>query len=408
MGRGTTVVASLIIGLTVPACGAPDGRPAAADDLLYMRTNLGVAMVQAGAAAPAYHSVLAEPDPQWRTVVNRELVDSSTRLTAMVPTTNEQLWTREIPGSFVIKVVSPDARFVALAPDTQRYYAKPEKSRVIVTGRDITAPISIELEGNFEPEAFSTDGSNLFVVQYRPATDPTTYQVRRLDLTTGQVHDVFTVDAELQQEMRGTARVQEMSPDGTRLYTLYTLKTPHGSHSFVHVLALDEMWAHCIDLPGDFLLDGEARAALGVSPDGETVYVADTRGGKLASLDAQDLQVRRWVSMDLASASRGADLTVSVDGRSVLVASGSRLVAASASDLSMLGSWDLEERIRGIQSGADGRAVYVARDDDVVVIDLGLGKQIERFEPPGVTRIHDLGPATKGLDEARIKIICGC
>jgi hypothetical protein len=408
MERARLVGAAFVTGLLITACAADGGTPpAATNDLLYMRTDAGVAMVQPGSPVPEFHSVLAEPDPLWETVVRAERVDGFTRVTASVPTTGEELWSRDVPGRMRIKVVSPQARFVALAPGTGRYLSTPRKSRVVVTGRDVATPISIDLDGNFEPEAFSTDGTNLFVVQYRPAPNPQTYQVRRLELATGRIQDVFSVDKELQEEMRGTARVQEMSPDGTRLYTLYTLDTVHGPHSFVHVLALDEMWAHCIDLPHDFLLDKDARTALGVSPDGKSVYVADTKDGQVASLDARTVAVRDSGRMDLADELAGADLTVSADGRRFFIASGSRLVAAST-DFEVLDSWELDGKIRGVQLGADPRTLYVALRDEVVIIDLETGEQLKTWDPPGVSSIHGLGPATKGLDAARTKIVCGC
>jgi DNA-binding beta-propeller fold protein YncE len=319
------------------------------------------------------------------------------------PVTDETLWERSVPGRMRVKVVSPEARFVALSPDTGRYLSQPRQTRLIVTGRDVPAPTTIDLAGNFEPEAFSVDGQHLFVVQYLPAARPTRYQVRRLHIATGEVQDVFSVDAELQEAMRGAARVQEMSPDGTRLYTLYSVNTPEGRHSFVHVLSLDELWAHCIDLPHGFALNGPKRSAVGVSPDGERIYVADTEEGMVAELDAQELTVSRTATLDLASAFKGAEVTVAADGASVFVGTGAHVIQLSTEDLSELGRWGMTDGISGIQVGSSSN-IYVGTRDEVAVIDTTTGKQTDILQPAGVQSITGLGPVTRGLDPARTKL----
>lgn len=414
------VIVAMMSLLAATGCGSNPAAQTRAEDLLYLRTSSGVSLVRAGATTPTFSSPTAEPAPDWAAVVragysggprsggfpDREDLPSSlqTDLTAVDPVTDETLWQRSVSGRLRVKVVSPGARFVALAPDTGRYLARPDRTRLIVTGRDAASPTTVELDGNFEPEAFSVDGKQLFVVQYLPAARPTHYQVRRLDLETGEVQDVFSVDQELQEAMRGTARVQEMSPDGTRLYTLYSVDTPQGRRSFVHVLSLDELWAHCIDLPAGFAMRGAGTSAIGVAPDGEAVYVTDTAEGMVAELDPRALEVSRTASVDLSSAWKGAEVTVGRDGSFVYVASGAKLAELSAADLTQVNRWDLNDQITGIQRGAAGN-IYVATDGEVVVIDTKIGAQTETFEPPGVGSIKALGPETRGLDRARTRLI---
>lgn len=404
----THLTAIAMVALLVSAgCGADPALKERDQELLYLRTSAGVALLEAGSSSPTFHSASAEPAPDWRTVVRTDREDSQTNLTAVDPVTDDTLWERSVPGLLRVKVVSPGARFVALSPDTGRYLSQPRQTRLIVTGRDAETPSTIELEGNFEPEAFSVDGKHLFVVQYLPAGDPNRYQVRRLNVATGKVRDVFSVDKELQEAMRGTARVQEMSPDGTRLYTLYSVNTPEGRHSFVHVLSLDELWAHCIDLPHGFAMQGHNRSAIGVTPDNKHIYVADGAEGMVAELDAERLEVTRTASVDLASAWKGAEVTVAGDGSSVFVGSGAKVVELSAADLSEVNRWDMPDRITGIQVSANGN-IYVGTEEEVAVIDTGTGEQTKTFDPPGMGSITGLGPVTRGLDPARTKIVCGC
>jgi len=400
------IVAAMFV--MAAGCGGPEpSLEDKAHDLLYLRTSTGVSLVKAGSSSATFHSSTAEPAPDWKTVVRSDREDSQTNLTAVDPTTDETLWERSVPGMLKVKVVSPGARFVALAPDSGRYLSRPSQTRLTITGRDAETPRTIDLKGNYEPEAFSVDGKHLFVVRYLPAGNPNRYQVRRLNVATGKVRDVFSVDKELQKAMRGTARVQEMSPDGTRLYTLYSVDTPEGRHSFVHVLSLDELWAHCIDLPHGFAMEGHNRSALGVAPDNKHVYVTDAAEGMVAELDADRLKVSRTTELDLGSAFAGAQLTVAKDGDSLFVGSGPRLVQLSTEDLAELGRWDMPDKITGIQS-SDTDNIYVGTKAEVAVINTETGEQTETFDPPGVGSIQGLGPVTKGLDPARTKIICGC
>ena len=402
--RGVVLAA---IFLMTTACGSDPAAPQGADDLLYLRTgSSGVTLLRAGASTPTFSSPFAQPAPDWRTVVSSEWSrqESRTDVMAVDPATDATLWERSVPGRVRVKVVSPGARFVALSPDTGRYLAQPRKTRLIVTGRDAASPRTVELDGNFEPEAFSVDGQHLFVVQYLPAARPTHYQVRRLDIGTGEVHDVFSVDQELQEAMRGRARVQEMSPDGTRLYTLYSVDTPQGRRSFVHVLALDELWAHCIDLPTGFAMSGVASSAIGVAPDGEAVYVLDSDEGMVAQLDTRRLEVSRTASIELSSAWKGAEVTVGRDGSFVYVSAGAELLELSTAELTQVHRWNLNDKITGIQTGA-GRNIYIGTQDEVTVIDTGTDKPTKSFDPPGVGSIGTLGPETPGLDRARSKLI---
>jgi hypothetical protein len=297
---------------------------------------------------------------------------------------------------------------VALVPADLRYARHTRRTQIVVSGRDVDEPMVANLEGNFEPEAFSTDGKTLFVVQYLPANNPSRYQVRQLNIAKGVVRDVYSVDKELQEAMSGTARVQEMSADGKRLYTLYTTRTKHGHHSFIHVLSLDEMWAHCIDLPHGLAMAGERRTAIKLNSDGSRLYVADTHEGRVAEVDVERLKVLREAELDLSSPWGGATIGFDEEAGAVYIGTGGRVVAASLEDLQQTHEWDLPEKVTGIQVGASTRQLYVGQDTTVAIIDLDSGKQIETWNPPGTGSIRRLGPVTPGLDEARTKFVCGC
>lgn len=390
------------------ACGGPDAPTQGGSDLLYMKTATGVTVIDSAASAPTVRSARAVPAGDWSTVVRAEPQGSTTTLFGLDPTTGDQTWERTVDGNLQTKVVSPEGRYVALVPASSRYAGQPRRTKITVSGRDVKKEVAIELAGNYEPEAFSKDGKTLFVVQYLPANDPSRYQVRQLNVARGVVRDVYSVDKELQEAMRGTARVQEMSPDGTRLYTLYTTRTRHGDHSFIHVLSLDEMWAHCIDLPHGFAMSGERHTALKLNEDASRLYVADTKEGRVAEVDVERLTVVREAPLDLSSPWPGATMTVDEESAALYIGTGKRVVAASLDDLSRTHSWDLPERITGIQVGARTRRLYVGQNETVAMFDLTNGARLETWDPPGTGTIQSLGPTTPGLEGARKKFVCGC
>ena len=185
------------------------------------------------------------PSPDGSVVVASEAAGERTVVTAIDTATGAEVWRRDAPPGQSPRLVSPDGGTVVLGPDDGDggIYEPPPRLQTTLTVSRPDGTRSYRLDGNFEPEALSSDGDSLFVISYMPPGDPQRYQVRRLDLDSGAVVDVFTPDEELQQEMGGTARVQAWAPDGSRLYTLYTLDGADGPSAFVHVLALVLDWA---------------------------------------------------------------------------------------------------------------------------------------------------------------------
>jgi YVTN family beta-propeller protein len=394
---------AVVLAAAVAACGEPRvERP----DTLFLQSRRGVTIVPAGGASPSFQASSALPSHDWSKVVQTERVGHNTRVVGFHPSTEIELWSQIVPGNLKLKAVSRDADLAVLEPAGSRYASNPTVTKFVIARRGADSDI-IELDGNFAPEAFSTDGNSLFVVQYFPARNPNRYQVRRLDLTTGKVNDVYSVDAELQRAMRGTARVQAMSPDGTRLYTLYTLKRAGRSYAFVHVLSLaeDELWAHCIDLPASFSRSAQSATALALAPDGKHLYVANTHTDVVAEVDTERLAVTRTVAVDLDEGER-AYATYAADS-TLLVASGWKVVAIGVRNLDALRSWKMLLPVTGIQGGG-GTKLYVGQAQRIAILDRASGKRLGEVDPPGIGTITRLGKVTRGLDSVRTEIVCAC
>ncbi len=404
--------------LLLAACGPQPGSEQIEEttrDLLFLRSAQGVAVVEAGAASPTFQDAAAVPSRDWSTVVRsipyRGSYEGTTGVIAVDPSSGAERWERTITGNLEPKVVSDDGDLVALGPVRERYYRDGRtRTKLVIAGDQLAEPQTIELEGNYEPEAFSTDGGSLFLISYLPARAPTRYQIRRLDLRTERVEGVYTPDADLQRAMGGTARIQAASADGRRLYTLYTVGSAREGtrYAFIHVLSLDQLWAHCIDLPPEFATSAESSTALTVSPDGTRLYVANARVGALAEIDTDALEVTRSTTIELAS--KGESYGAHDPNSTLYFSSGRELIAVDASSLTEKRSWLMKENVRGLQTATDASRIYVGQKDRIDILDAEGGETLDSVNPPGVKRIEQFGPVTRPQDEVEVRkdFTCAC
>jgi hypothetical protein len=387
----------------------PDPVPSP-QDLLFLRTSKGLTLVKALPEAVAVPFSGGVPSLDWSAVARGTIRGDETHVVAFDTSSGQLRWSRDVPGRYEVKVASGEARLVALGPRSRSYggYPAGRSTTTLVILGGSAAPREIALEGNYEPEAFSTDGETLFVVEYLPAQRPTSYRVRQLDLSTGVVGGVYSVDSELQESMQGTARIQAASPDGSRLYTLYSLDGGHGaSRTFVHVLSLDEKWAHCVDLPESFGNAAQQGVALSVSPDGSRAYVADAASGSVAEIDTDALTVTRSANVDFGSTRRPMYAAPAADG-ALYLASGDRLLAVDPSTMSPGRSWEMLGRITGIQVGEGTGRVYVGLRDRIEVFDTRTGDRLEELNPD-IGSIDQLGQSTRILlEEEQSSVSCAC
>lgn len=396
-----------VIAVTVAvlaACGEPPSPELErASDFLFFRSSRGVAVFEAGTSNPTFTAGTSVTNSDWSTVIETEYIRGVTELTAVVPRTGAERWTESIAGRWQPKIVSEDGTLVALGPLNERHYRVGRAATtLLVAGSGIPEPRTVFLNGNYEPEAFSTDGQSIFVIKYLPARNPTKYQVRRLDLRTDRVLGVYTPHDELQEVMGGTARIQAASPDERRLYTLYTVGgRGSSSYAFIHVLALDELWAHCIALPREFAQAAESSSAIAVSPDGQSIYLANARADMVAVIDATSLQVERTAEVLLPD---GGTPQAAVDkGGDLYFSAGREMVQIDTEELTLKDDWGFSDKVTGVQPGAGETKVYVGMKRDVAVIETATGDMTGTFDPPGVGRIDQLGSGMRTLEDDLVK-----
>lgn len=409
LGTVAALAVAMLAAGASPGTRSASGAETVPKDVLFLRSPEGVALVREPPANTAINVPNAVPAIDWSAVVRSIPQDGVTRVEAIDPQTGTSMWAREVVGELEVKVASANAAMVALGhPRDGAGYSFGRTSTTLVILEDgVPKPRTIELDGNYVPEAFSTDGGSLFVVEYLPSRNPTSYRVRRLDLLTEEVEGVYTVDQELQDSMQGTARIQAASPDGRRLYTLYTQEVAGGQHMFVHVLSLDALWAHCIDLPDSFAgFDGRTMT-IAVSPDGSRLYVADAASGRVAEADTETLAVTRMAEVPFWSPGGIAHGAVGPHGR-LYLAKGTGVVDVDTGTLTAGAPWELEGRISGLQVSDDGRRLFVGLRDEIAILDATSGAELGVVDPVGIEAIRQLGTSTRRLEEERTTTECAC
>jgi hypothetical protein len=156
-----------------------------------------------------------------------------------------------------------------------------------------------DFDRNLEPEAFGIGTPFLFVVDHRPANNPTYYRVAAVNLDDGSFLELLGPNKKPLEDMTGTARRQVASRTGDQLYTLYVQHKHTAAHegvdpdalpvaAFIHVLDLRGTWAECVDLPG-FGHGPVAASTIELGDGGETVVVTDTFAGKRATVRTAEL-----------------------------------------------------------------------------------------------------------------------
>jgi hypothetical protein len=329
--RRTIVLLATVV-LVLAGCGSDGGLPRLSVDgrtstsVLRLADGAGVSLLDTDAAEVTTWIRGGVRSRDW--VFQSRLTAAGTSVDAVSPL-GEVAWSADLDGDVAARVASSDGSLVALLPygdaHVDPYHPEGRTStELTVLATDGSGERTYDLDGNFEPEAFSTSGTSLFVIEYVPPEAPDRYRVRKLDLDSGEIGPVYSVDGHLQESMRGTARVQAMSADGSRLYTLYTTDAGgvHGeATAFVHVLDLDEEWAHCVDLPAPIGSSPEQLLAIAADPAGGRVLVVDLFAG-VAEVDAAELRVTNSALSPVGSGDPGRAFAVVDRHGSLVVAQG--------------------------------------------------------------------------------------
>jgi len=290
-----------------------------------------------------------------------------------------------------------------------------------------TSSVRFRLEGNYEPEAFSADDEQLFLIQYLPAEAPAVYRVTVLDTATGEVRPVTGRFKSPPERMPGVRLAQVYDPETSQMYTLYSNQpgayaqgyehaggTSHDmtEETFVHVLNLKEGWAYCAGIPEQMWGGTAHEQALAPSPDGKWLYIVDSRDGTVAVMNTSSLRIKRTAQVDLSGSDPATDdatedvrtsVAVSLDGATLFVASGASPGTVSAIDiesLTLADRWASPVPASGLGLALDGSALYVAGAGSIAMFDLSSGETSATVPTPVLDAIIDLDPLPVVVDAA--------
>jgi hypothetical protein len=264
--------AALVVGALFPATARADGLPVPVDDA----GPSGVATVNGSARVVTVYA-------GGRTVVERiALPDGSIAAQSI------------LHGRYTIPVVALDGTAGGISHDGSTLavikprvgFPRARTELVVYDARQLRIRRHVDLRGDFSYDAFSPDGSTLYLVQYTDPGDPNSYLVRALDTSSGRLAPDPIVDPhEEPDEMRGLPMTRETSADGRWSYTLYD---GAGKAPFIHALDTSAPRAVCIDLPKSLAKIDLYRLKLRLAGDRLSVVGPD---GPLAVVDTRTFKV---------------------------------------------------------------------------------------------------------------------
>jgi hypothetical protein len=297
-------------------------------------------------------------------------------------------------------VVSADGILVALTasggPSGPHRPAGRDRSTIVVADRDAIRH-RLDLPGNYVPDAFTSDLSGLYVLEWLPATAPDFYRVRLVDFGTGQLQQLWTRDKVpippgAEEEMRGEGRQAVYSADRQFLYTLYTHQPGEGSmspaHGFVHALCLQQRWAYCIDLPEPFGQGPTPAHALSITPSGSTLHVTDFSSGRVAVVDTRELVVGPVHQIPTGT---GTAYAASSAADRLYLGIGSRILVVNPRSGAVVTAWNAGAEVRGLALSADATRLFVGYAGAVAWRDTAGGLELGRLAVPGMTALRTVG-----------------
>jgi hypothetical protein len=388
MNRLRIVLCLVLVGASACARASGAGNPFHGEVLLLSASG-SLKAIDAGSGEVKYDLADAVASPGDSVIY---AVDGTTLRTVDAGSGQTKSST-PIPPGLSSTVVAGDGHAVALvaASDVPPIGSMPagKASTPIVVADPSGASKSrtYSLDGNFEPEAFSTNDKQLFMLSYSPALAPERYQVTKLDLARGSVSPAIGAVKGPAPKMRGTRVNHVLSPDLSILYTLYTNQDPSysdqwgpGEAAFVHTLFLEYGQAVCIDLPEEFGPGPSAAKTLAISPDGSKLYAIDSDAGLVSVIGTRKREVTETKHMSFES---GGQVTTAATGSggTLYVGVGTQITVIDPESLSVTAHWNVPEPISGL-TFADGH-LFASSAGQVVEIDPSTGREISSVASPG-------------------------
>jgi hypothetical protein len=385
--------------LTVAGCSTrtlTSTSPQAAPDVLLVDTVDGLVAVR-GTSMRGYGPAAVTPD--GATIYAARTVGTDTDLLTVASASGQVAGVTRLPGAWLPLSAGASGKSVALVPlgHGNPYAPAGRTASRMLVARAGTAPMTLNLAGNWVPDTFTLDDSGLFAIEWLPSAAPDHYRVRGIDFATGRPTQLFTRDkvpvpVGAEDKMRGVRGNAVFGSSDTVLFTLYTRQpgttpAPTGvewDNAFIHTLHLAERWTFCVDLPKPFGLDPNAGHALAITPDDTGLFVVDATGGRVALVDTASLGVVRTAKLPARAGAAYAAVTTDT----LFVGAGGEVRLVDRGSLAVRSAWGVPGEVRGLVRSADGARLYVALPDAVQCRDVATGRTLSTSAVPGVTGLR--------------------
>ncbi|MGH3071898.1 MAG: hypothetical protein ACRDNB_06465 [Gaiellaceae bacterium] len=262
--------------------------------------------------------------------------------------------TYRLEGAWTLAGVSASGGWVALSrPWTHGTQI------LVVDATSGEATNELDLAGNFVVETISSDGAFLFLQQNFPNGS---YAVRGYDLAADQMLPGSLGTKGETVQMQGLPSQVVASPDGRWLLTLYV--NTQSNMAFVHALNLIDRIAICINMPPcvDCDRDTLGQWGLALGPDGETLFAANPKLGRVATIS---LPVARVVAESRFAPGAGGETStaVSPDGSQFVFTNGAEIWSFGVAGNRTRKLATQARSIADLGFTADGSKVLLARQD---------------------------------------------
>lgn len=358
-----------------------------------------------------YELPVGAPDATWGHILTATPSERTTRIHNLVVQPGFGGSTQDIDGRWRLPTIGLDpiprgvstdrSTIVLVEADAEHGAAGVDKSvsRFAVVDARLGLgypPRIITLDGAFDFDALSPDGTLLYVAEQVPGPLDGRYQVRAVETATGRMRDAVIVDKRnIDEEMAGWPVDQARRADGM-VMTLYR----GAEYPFVHALSSVEAWAVCIDLPTRGFGDVEAAADWGIVSlgGGKSDLAINATLGIAVEIHPTDLSITRTVDFEPSAAAAfrlakfghgelgpvGRRVIAAPDGASVFAAGEGGIVRVGAADLDIQRRYLTGTAIDGLTLTPDGATLFALTRTGgrIARLDVATG-EVERWVGEG-------------------------
>lgn len=333
---------------------------------IVVTTADGVLVVDQDGRRARPPTAVAAATGDWGRVVAAAADGPDTVVALEDPLSGQRVASVRLRDRLEPRIVSPDGTLIAsVTPGGAGIYGlhNPggrERTTIVVSSPDRERG-RLDLPGNLEPEAFSPDGSRLFVLDFRPAGKPSVFRVGVVDLATQAFRPIS-------EDMR-VHRIHRIQERG-KLWAICSL--PETATAYVHCIDLEAGSARRVDLPAPF---GQGRAGVHtIALSGDRLAAVHSLSSSVADIDPDGFVVRGVTAFGPAGQDGKPVAAFTSSGR--LLINVDRKVFGSEHELVTPGE------ARGLV--VSGGEVWVGHPDGVVHYDLASGAELGRVKVPGM------------------------